>query len=279
MTQPVPLQRDVPCARCGYDLRGLTPPGKCPECGFDIDQSIRTLHAAGVVAPPQRRWTRHMIEGVTCALISFAVPVVSNFVFGDLRSGQRTSTVVATTIVVWTLSAYAGWKLAALEPREVHEASRRRVSAALRGSSAAFLALGALTLWLTGRSDALPMWRLGFSLLASTAAVTFFLRVRHAAIRLGLPGLGGQSLMVAALSPAVILTIGFGTNDGLFGITPLVGWSGTMRYLVRNLTQWRDWADLTRLVSWPVLFTICQVAVLVQLLVALIRARRRATEG
>jgi hypothetical protein len=39
-----PLDRDLPCLTCGYNLRGLPPGSRCPECGLaiavtlDVDQ-------------------------------------------------------------------------------------------------------------------------------------------------------------------------------------------------------------------------------------------------
>ena len=38
-TRPT-IEQDVPCAGCGYDLRGLSPEGNCPECGFGIAKSV-----------------------------------------------------------------------------------------------------------------------------------------------------------------------------------------------------------------------------------------------
>ncbi|NOT02453.1 MAG: hypothetical protein HOP29_17750 [Phycisphaerales bacterium] len=31
---------DLPCAKCAYNLRGLSPTGQCPECGAGIPASI-----------------------------------------------------------------------------------------------------------------------------------------------------------------------------------------------------------------------------------------------
>jgi len=36
-----PIARSVPCARCGYDLRGLRVGGYCPECGLATRYSIQ----------------------------------------------------------------------------------------------------------------------------------------------------------------------------------------------------------------------------------------------
>jgi len=38
-----PLPADLPCARCGYNLRGLHPAGKCPECGGAIVPSLLAM--------------------------------------------------------------------------------------------------------------------------------------------------------------------------------------------------------------------------------------------
>ena len=50
----------------------------------------------------------------------------------------------------------------------------------------------------------------------------------------------------------------------------------SIRYIIGDVDRLRDLRDLWRLAAWPVLFTICQVAVLVQLLLAALRARRHA---
>ena len=35
------ISRDVPCHRCTYNLRGLRPDGRCPECGAPVQVSLR----------------------------------------------------------------------------------------------------------------------------------------------------------------------------------------------------------------------------------------------
>ena len=38
--EPIPITFDLPCAECGYNLRGLTTRGGCPECGSAVLVSI-----------------------------------------------------------------------------------------------------------------------------------------------------------------------------------------------------------------------------------------------
>jgi hypothetical protein len=34
------IDADMPCLRCGYNLRGLKPVGQCPECGSRIEKTV-----------------------------------------------------------------------------------------------------------------------------------------------------------------------------------------------------------------------------------------------
>jgi threonine synthase len=35
-THPTEISTELPCHRCGYDLRAHPPDGKCPECGESV---------------------------------------------------------------------------------------------------------------------------------------------------------------------------------------------------------------------------------------------------
>lgn len=57
---------DLPCHRCGYDLRAHAADGKCPECGEPVAESRRIARIPR--RPPWRdsdpRWRRRMLAGV-----------------------------------------------------------------------------------------------------------------------------------------------------------------------------------------------------------------------
>lgn len=63
--QPAIL-RDMTCGTCGYNLRGLSPDGRCPECGHPIEESRYDPRLAA--ADP--RWLRAIRTGVTMLLVS-----------------------------------------------------------------------------------------------------------------------------------------------------------------------------------------------------------------
>ena len=35
------IDQDLPCLKCGYNLRGLRDDGECPDCGNDVGNAAR----------------------------------------------------------------------------------------------------------------------------------------------------------------------------------------------------------------------------------------------
>src|SRR3954463_8886662 len=67
MTAPVSEKSaELPCDRCGYDLRAHPHDAKCPECGLPVAESLKW---AGIPRRPawrdsDPRWRRRMIAGM-----------------------------------------------------------------------------------------------------------------------------------------------------------------------------------------------------------------------
>ncbi|MBT8484759.1 MAG: hypothetical protein KJO43_04205 [Phycisphaerae bacterium] len=57
---------DVPCRSCGFNLRGLAPDGRCPECGAPVGRSIRGDHL--IYSDPS--YLDSLRLGIVCILIS-----------------------------------------------------------------------------------------------------------------------------------------------------------------------------------------------------------------
>jgi hypothetical protein len=58
---------DVPCASCGYNLRGLAGDGRCPECGASVARSLETH--LNPIAPAQVLWARTVLAGLIMWLV------------------------------------------------------------------------------------------------------------------------------------------------------------------------------------------------------------------
>src|SRR5258708_8127557 len=62
---PVTVEADLPCIRCGYNLRAIQSDGKCPECGELVWRSRLTR-------PDRRAYQRFERLRVICGLGTLA---------------------------------------------------------------------------------------------------------------------------------------------------------------------------------------------------------------
>jgi hypothetical protein len=123
---PLPLEEDVPCAGCGYNLRGLRPTGRCPECGTLVHVSIIRRRARRPRPPPDPRWARDVVEGAAASLVAFgllvAVSVVPNewtiTPYSRLPVSKTPGRVVLLCVcsLAWVAAWYSAWKLGRLPP-------------------------------------------------------------------------------------------------------------------------------------------------------------------
>lgn len=75
---------DLPCIHCGYNLRGLAPDGRCPECGTSIARSIH----GDLLSAADPAWLTRVSQGLTLVyavfvtfLASIAVLIVVAVIF------------------------------------------------------------------------------------------------------------------------------------------------------------------------------------------------------
>ncbi len=73
--RPDPIGVDRPCAHCGYNLRGLTPGGVCPECGQPIRIAGPARLSGGTLTDAPMPYLRRIAWGGV--LIGMAAGVVS----------------------------------------------------------------------------------------------------------------------------------------------------------------------------------------------------------
>ena len=113
-----PIDVDILCVHCGYNLRGLTSDGRCPECGGAIADSMRgeLLRFADV------EWLTKLRLGV--ALKLWAVGLGILFGVGSVAIGFATGSTgaeMALTVIATLGSAALGlwgtWCITASDPR------------------------------------------------------------------------------------------------------------------------------------------------------------------
>lgn len=124
-----PIGHDVPCVTCRYNLRGLTTPGFCPECGGDLEPSVRAYVARmsrhKPLPPPDPHWVKRVRAGAGLLLVVLGLmllPVFMPAVWFRLpyRNAPIESTpgriaLLSAACVWWTLAWAASWRLATRE--------------------------------------------------------------------------------------------------------------------------------------------------------------------
>src|SRR5437763_16445075 len=65
MTQAAEMSAELPCYRCGYDLRAHSQDGKCPECGASVAESrqMASIPRRPAWRDSDPRWRRRMLVG------------------------------------------------------------------------------------------------------------------------------------------------------------------------------------------------------------------------
>ncbi|MBN1342061.1 MAG: hypothetical protein JXQ73_05235 [Phycisphaerae bacterium] len=154
MTQAIPrvapvisdgaLDADIHCASCGYNLRGLRPSGRCPECGTPIARSLR----GDLLAVSDPNWVARIARGATYAyrgFIALVLLIIAAVIgvgaglalFGPIGPGDTAVVVLLGGVVAWSLAGFAAmiigiWWLTTPGPREVVQPEVRRTRTGCR---------------------------------------------------------------------------------------------------------------------------------------------------
>ncbi len=236
------VAEDVRCRSCGYNLRGISPEGRCPECQTEVGRSIR----AGVLRDCDRNWIRQLAGGVSWIIGSILLGVflllVWRFVGRVLAITPRL--VIILGLLVIGVGLVGGWMITAADPDGA--AAERRVSArrVARYTMVAWaLSHGATGIpwprvpgtWMT----ALPVF------LGVAAFVALCMHGTALALRLPDHWLARQTRIVmwgigstAALGMLLILVLSavglgpLGVSLWMFGLAPLMGLYGLWTFIL-----------------------------------------------
>jgi hypothetical protein len=209
-----PIATDLPCVSCGYNLRGLDPSGRCPECATPIADSMRgdLLRFSNPEWLRKVRWGSRILywEGI----VLVAGTVLTMMVF-PMPYPSYVPLLCASAVAYWAVYAVATLLLTATEPRLSLIATRGALWYLARGAS--MMGLMAALLCVVGDQFASEYIGLvGIVLLCISFGVAFwaqFAYVRELSLRI-------PSVSVA--SYAAVLKWGLGLSFSLFGILALV---------------------------------------------------------
>ncbi len=208
--QPAIL-RDMTCGTCGYNLRGLSPDGRCPECGHPIEESRYDPRLAA--ADP--RWLRAIHRGFTILLVSVIVSATRR-TFGQaviLMYGSYQAMLIMWFIGA-TLYSLGSWILASrdcacppmFDPRHLRRVVR--VCAAVAWTVNLTWTIDAVT---GNRYLHLSLLGLGLIICCLSGDACLFLLLRRFARRIPAPALGWASTFLLFFVPTTA-AVGLGLS-------------------------------------------------------------------
>ncbi len=140
------IEADMPCARCGYNLRGLKPDGLCPECGTAIDWSLR----GNFLKFADPRWLNKLRFGTTLMFWSFIIilAVLALMMFGprSMRPLGGSMVIPLAHLIVSAIGTAAAMIVTSPEPVVLQAKDPSTVRKVVRVATALWL-LGAALQW------------------------------------------------------------------------------------------------------------------------------------
>ena len=96
---PSVVATDTPCRKCGYNLRGLSTDGRCPECGTPVGYSFH----GDLLRFCDPNWVETLYKGAKSFIIGVVVIILGSIVVGLM--GAATGSAAAGRATGWTRRA------------------------------------------------------------------------------------------------------------------------------------------------------------------------------
>ncbi len=178
--QPTMIDRDVLCASCGYNLRGLSSDHNCPECANPIRNSLR----GDLLEFCDPRWVARLATGANLIDIALwaCIPLV---VFAPPWIMEKPVYLLPPHWAITCLFAVGCWLLTIPDRREVASSPGRRARRLARAIVIAAVVEDVLLLPAWGWSQ-WPSTHLLFLRVATASAwvIPFSIHLRHIGLRL-----------------------------------------------------------------------------------------------
>ncbi len=113
---------DIPCARCGYNLRSLSRKGECPECGHPVWRSL----LGEDLAQADPAWLRLQRLGLLLAIASVAIYIEQAYMFrrhywAISAPKQQTIWEIFVPALAMVCGLAATWLITTPEPRRLRQ--------------------------------------------------------------------------------------------------------------------------------------------------------------
>jgi len=128
------IAEDIPCRRCGYNLRGLNTAGACPECGTAIAQSL----VGNMLRHADPEWLETLRSGASLKLWNIVL-----IIFGSIAAGLLVAAGIPATVLVvisllgGLLGLWATFLITKQEPRIALQEDTVTLRTALRACAVA----------------------------------------------------------------------------------------------------------------------------------------------
>ncbi len=141
---PITVDRDLPCLRCGYNLRGLDTSGQCPTCGEAIAPTVR----GDWMATADPRWRERLAIGCAILALAFLCNACGFAYPRDMRTiWSQTGYSLILSASYWgiALLLIGSWMITTIDGRTpVSAYERMGYGKTLRGLAIAYVGLGVL---------------------------------------------------------------------------------------------------------------------------------------
>jgi hypothetical protein len=116
------IEQDTPCRKCGYNLRGLSVEGRCPECGTSVGFSLQ----GDLLRYCDPNWMDALRRGVKCIIAAvvlgiFGVVAGIALGVGAGNAGIGFAVEGGAVVVAMIVAAVGWWMLTQPDPRGLGE--------------------------------------------------------------------------------------------------------------------------------------------------------------
>jgi MFS family permease len=242
------LDEDISCRKCAYNLRSLSPDGRCPECGTAVGRSLQGDFLR--FADPQ--WVQTLASGMNWIVAGIAIGIIVGAVAVGLIGGMGLDRrwMIFIQIAVSLIALVGYWKVTTPDPAGLEDSAKLTARKLVRICQIAGLVILLLNLLVPkGSSD----WSL-ILVLASTpigiiSMIAVFTYAAHLALRIPDEKMarhcrivmwGLMILMVAALLLAVAMaTTGVSGALGVSGCAISLGYLFFALWALRLIERYR----------------------------------------